>query len=263
MRVSPILNENNEVIFIVVIERDVTKEKEIDRAKTEFVSIASHELRTPLANMSLTVEMLLDNIAGGLNNEQKDYLRGLYSDVKGMAELVDALLNISRIELGTLIINLEPTNISDVVDAVLRSLASQIKKKELEIKKEYGVNIPVINADRNIMRIIFRNIFANAIKYTPRGGKINCFVGNQENEIMIKISDTGCGIPSDQQNKIFNKLFRASNAVKMTNKGVGLGLYIVKSMLERCGGRIWFESEENRGSVFYIALPLEAAKEIK
>lgn len=263
LRVSPILSENNEVMFFVAIERDITKEKEINRAKTEFVSIASHELRTPLANMSLSIEMLLDNIAGELNGEQKNYLRGLHNDVKGMTELVDALLNISRIELGTLVINSEPTNIVDIVDAVLNGFASQIKKKELEIKKEYAKNIPIISTDRNIMRIIIRNIFSNSIKYTSGGGKINCLVRRQENEVIIKISDNGCGIPQNQQNKIFEKLFRANNAVKITNQGVGLGLYIVKSMLERCGGRVWFEAEENKGATFYIAIPLGGMEECK
>ncbi len=263
LRISPILDENNEVMFFVVIGRDVTREKEINRAKTEFVSIASHELRTPLANMSLSVEMLLDNIAGELSGEQRNYLRGMQGEVRGMAELVDALLNISRIELGTLVINLEPANIIGVVEAVLNSFTSQIKNKELEINKEYGKNIPIINMDRNIMRIIIRNIFSNSIKYTPRGGKINCLIKRQEKEIIIKISDNGCGIPRDQQNKIFKKLFRADNAVKITNKGVGLGLYIVKSMLERCGGRVWFESEENKGATFYIAVPLERPEEGK
>ncbi len=260
MRISPVFDNENKVIFYVGIERDVSGEKEINRAKTEFVSIASHELRTPLSNMSLSVEMLLDNIAGNLNKDQKEYLTGLHGDIKEMTELVDALLNTSRIELGTLIVDSELTDILEVNEAVLKSLASQIKKKDLEIKKEGASSLPLVNIDRNLTRIILRNIYTNSIKYTPPKGKIICRISADEKKILLKISDNGCGIPKDQQDKIFSKLFRARNAVRTSNKGVGLGLYIVKSMADRCGLDVWFESEENQGTAFYVSIPLSGMR---
>lgn len=260
MRISPIINDEGDVIFFVGIERDITKEKEINKAKTEFVSVASHELRTPLANMSLSVEMILDSIAGPLNPEQKKYLRGIYRDIKGMSGLVDALLNVSRIELRTLVIAPEPANLHEIAESVLKEITPQINKKELKISRMFDPLLPVINIDRNLMRIILQNLLTNAIKYTPVSGKIGIEIRKDINDALIKVSDNGCGIPEDQQGKIFQKLFRARNAIDLRVEGVGLGLYIVKSIVVQCGGKIWIESEENKGTTFFVKIPLEGMK---
>lgn len=257
IKVSPVLDKDKNVIFFAGIERDITREKEIDKAKTEFVSIASHELRTPLANMSLSVEMILDSIAGPLNPEQRKYLRGIYRDIKGMAGLVDALLNVSRIELRTMVVAPEPASLREITENVLKEIAPQINKKDLKIKKVFDSNLPIINVDRNLMRIILQNLLSNAIKYTPAAGKISIEIKKNKNSALIKVSDSGCGVPKDQQSKIFNKLFRARNAIDQGIEGVGLGLYIVKSIVIQCGGRIWIESEENKGTTFFVEIPLE------
>jgi PAS domain S-box-containing protein len=253
---SPIFNAKNQVIGLASIIRDITKQKEIDKAKTEFVSIASHELRTPLANMSLTVEMILDSIAGPLNPEQKKYLKGVYLDIKGMAGLVDALLNVSRIELRTMVIAPEPSSLNEITENVLKEVTPQINKKDLKVNKVYDPTLPIINIDRNLMRIILQNLLTNVIKYTPNGGKISIEIVKDNDFVLIKVIDNGCGVPKDQQGKIFQKLFRASNAINMRIEGVGLGLYIVKSIVVQCGGKIWIESEENKGTAFFVRIPL-------
>lgn len=260
MKISPIVNGAGDVIFFVGIERDITKEKEINKAKTEFVSIASHELRTPLANMSLSVEMILDSIAGPLNFEQKKYLRGLYRDIKGMSELVDALLNVSRIELRTMVVAPEPANLYEIAESVLKEVAPQINKKDLKVKKIFDSALPVIDIDRNLTRIILQNLLSNAIKYTPSAGKIGIEIKKDRNDALIKVFDNGCGIPKDQQRKIFQKLFRAGNIIDKGIEGVGLGLYIVKSIVVQCGGKIRVESEENKGSAFFVKIPLAGMK---
>ncbi|MFH1049184.1 MAG: PAS domain S-box protein [Patescibacteria group bacterium] len=257
---SPIFNEKREIVGLSAIIRDITKQKEIDKAKTEFVSVASHELRTPLANMSLSVEMILDSIAGPLNPEQKKYLRGIYRDIKGMSELVDALLNVSRIELRTMVVAPEPASLYEIMENVLKEITPQINKKDLKVKKIFDPALPVINIDRNLMRIILQNLLSNAIKYTPSAGKIGIEVKKEKNNALIKVSDNGCGIPKDQRGKIFQKLFRAKNAIDQRIEGVGLGLYIVKSIVIHCGGKIWVESEENKGTAFYVKIPLAGMK---
>ncbi len=260
IRVSPILDDDKNVIFFVGIETAVTNEKEIDRAKTEFVSVASHELRTPLANMSLSLDIILNGIAGELNKEQKRYLRGVYRDIEGMSEVINALLNVSRIELRTMIINPEPTNISDIATRVVEEIAPQIRNKNLKLKTSYEKELPVIDLDRNLTRIILQNLISNAIKYTPFGGKISVVIKKQRSDVLIEVADTGCGIPEDEQNKIFMKMFRARNARETKNDGIGLGLYIVNSIVEKVGGKIWFKSEENKGTVFFVSIPLGGMK---
>lgn len=260
MRVSPIVNDAEDVIFFVGIERDITKEKEIDKAKTEFVSIASHELRTPLANMSLSVEMILDSIAGPLNPEQKKYLKGVYRDIKGMSGLVDALLNVSRIELRTLVVAPEPASLYEIAESVLKEITPQVNKKNLKVNKNFDSALPLIDVDRSLMRIILQNLLSNAIKYTPNAGKIDIEIKKDKNDVLIKVSDNGFGVPEDQQGKIFQKLFRARNAIDQRIEGVGLGLYIVKSIVIQCGGKIWVESEENKGTTFFVKIPLAGMK---
>lgn len=273
IRVSPVLDAGGNVVFFAVVERDITKEKEIDRAKTEFVSMASHQLRTPLANMSLSLEMLLDGIAGEIASDQRKYLAGIYRDIRGMAGLIDTLLNVSRIELRTLVIEPEPTNLGEITGLVLGGFSQQIKKKNLLIKTSYDETLPVINIDRNLMKIILDNLFSNAIKYTPPGGTIASEIKKNKRNAVIAISDTGYGIPADQQKKIFSKMFRARNAIDSKSEGVGLGLYIVKSIVEQFGGKVWFESpaspktslanrggEENKGTAFYVSVPLEGMR---
>lgn len=257
MRVSPIANDAGDVIFFVGLERDITQEKEVDKAKMEFVSIASHELRTPLANMSLTVEMILDAIAGPLNSEQKKYLRGIYRDIKGMSGLVDALLNVSRIELRTLVVAPEPASLYEIAENVLKEIIPQVNRKGIKIVKIFDSALPVINVDRNLMRIILQNLLSNAVKYTPISGKIGIEIKKDGNNALIKVSDNGCGVPKDQQGKLFQKLFRARNAIDLRIEGVGLGLYIVKSIVVQCGGKIWVETEENRGTIVFVRIPLE------
>lgn len=260
LRVSPILNENKEVMFFVAIERDITKEKEIDRAKTEFVSVASHELRTPLAGISLSVEMLLDSVAGDMNSEQKKYLKEIYQDIKGMAALIGALLNVSRIETRTLLVEPEPNNLREIAEAVIKELSPQTKSRNIKVKAVYDKTIPVIDIDRNLMRIIMQNLFSNAIKYTPPGGKVVLEIRKEQRHVVVKVADTGLGIPADEQDKIFTKMFRARNASDIKTDGIGLGLYITKSIVEQCGGKIWFKSEQNKGTAFFVAIPLEGMR---
>lgn len=260
IRVSPILDDDKNVIFFVGIETDITEEKEIDRAKTEFVSVASHELRTPLANMSLSLEMILSGVTGEISKEQRKYLKGVYRDIEGMSELINALLNVSRIELRTMIINPEPTNISDIAASVVKDFTMQVKNKNLNLKTSYDKGVPVINLDRNLVRIILKNLLSNAIKYTPEGGKISLEIERVRSDARIKVSDSGCGIPEDERDKIYMKMFRAKNARETKNDGVGLGLYIVNSIVEEFGGQIWFESEVDKGTTFYVNIPLVGMK---
>lgn len=259
--ISPILDKNNKVIFFVGIERDITKEKEIDTAKTEFVSLASHQLRTPLSAINWYSELLLSGDTGKITKEQKDYLQEISSSSKKMADLVNALLNVSRIEMGTFVI--DPKNI-DIVSLCKDTIKEfEIKKldKNIQIVENYNPKKIFLKVDINLMRIIFQNLISNAIKYNKQNGKVEIFISKEDKFVSIKVTDSGLGIPKKQQDKIFTKLFRADNIKKTSTEGTGLGLYIIKSVLEKSGGVIWFKSTENKGTTFYVSIPLTGMKE--
>jgi len=263
LRISPVLDEKGNEIFFVGIERDITREKQIDKAKTEFVSLASHQLRTPLTSINWYAEMLLSGDAGKLNDDQKQFVNEIHVGNQRMVDLVNALLNVSRIDLGTFAIEPALTNIVEIAKSVLAELKPQIQKKQIKVEEKYDKDMPLIKIDPKLTRIIFQNLLSNAVKYTPVKEKISLNVTKTKKDLLIEVADNGYGIPKSQQSKIFTKLFRADNVQKKDVEGTGLGLYIVKSIIEKSGGKIWFESEENNGTTFFVTVPLSGMKDKK
>ncbi|MBI4708961.1 MAG: PAS domain S-box protein [Candidatus Portnoybacteria bacterium] len=255
---TPIILDDK-IIGAISVFRDITIEKEIDQAKTEFISMAAHQLRTPLATIGLTSEMLLRGVAGEINKEGKEYLKDISKDIKSMAEMIETFLNVSRIELGTFPMEPKASSIIQITDNIINEVMPQIKSKKLRLNKDYEKNLPTIKIDAKIMRIVLENLLSNAIKYTPPKGQISIGIKKQKSDAVIKVSDTGLGIPLNQQSKVFAKMYRAGNVGEKT-EGVGLGLYVVKSAIEQASGKVWFESKENQGTSFYIAIPLSGMK---
>lgn len=254
--ISPIFLDE-EIIGTIEVFRDITHEIEVDKAKTEFVSLASHQLRTPLSTINWYSEMLLAGDAGKINKTQKQYLDEIYNGNKRMVELVNSLLNVSRIELGTFAIDPVPTNIADVAKTTISEITPQIKIKGIELTENYDPGIPVINLDPKMTKILIQNLMTNAVKYTPEKGKVGIEIKTEKKDLLIKVSDNGYGIPKDAQDKIYQKLYRADNVREKETDGTGLGLYLVKSIVETVGGKIWFESELDKGTTFYITIPLK------
>ena len=252
--------QGNEVTGAVILFRDATEEKRIDQAKTEFVSLASHQLRTPLSAINWYAEMLLDGDAGKVSREQKKYLEEIYFSSQRMVALVNALLNVSRIELGTFMVSPEPSDLPAIIQSVLSELSFLIKGKGMKVEERYDKNLSLVNVDRQLIRIVLQNLLSNSAKYTPAKGKISISLDKKENDVLITVSDSGYGIPASQQMKVFTKLFRADNVREKDTDGTGLGLYIVKSIVEHSGGRIWFVSRENSGTTFFVQLPLGGMK---
>ncbi len=257
---APLKDKSGKVTGCVVVFRDVTKERKIDQAKTEFVSLASHQLRTPLSAINWYTEMLLSGDAGKLTKEQKKYLDTIYTGNQRMVDLVNALLNVSRIELGTLAIEPEPTDLTKIITSVIGELEPEIQTKELNVSKEFDENLPAISTDPKLIRIVFQNIISNAVKYTPAKGKVDVGLTKQNSDLLFSVTDTGYGIPKQQQSKIFTKLFRADNVMEKDTDGTGLGLYVVKYIVQEAGGKIWFESQENKGTTFYVTIPIKGMK---
>jgi signal transduction histidine kinase len=238
---------------------DVTKEKEIDKAKTEFVSLASHQLKTPLTSINWYAEMLLDGDVGPLNADQKKYIQEMYESNQRMVDLVNSLLNVSRIELGTFSVEPVPTNIIDMAQSVIKEQMPTLTGRKQVLTTHFADNIPLIPVDIKLFRMVLQNLLSNAIKYTPEGGHIEFEItmGVRKGTISIRVSDSGCGIPEHQKDRIFSKLFRADNVRAQNVDGTGLGLYIVKSIVDHSRGSISFTSEEGKGTTFFVTLPLD------
>jgi PAS domain S-box-containing protein len=257
--VSPVVIEKS-VVGAVEILRDITKEKEIDRMKNEFVSLASHQLRTPLTSVRWFSEMLLDEDVGRLNKKQKNYVEEIYQGNERMIDLVRKLLNTSRIEMGVLAVDSGPAEIGKLFKEIIKEQTPFIQAKKHEIIVKIPKGLPKIFTDQELVRMIIRNLFGNAIEYTPTGGKITCTLEKKDKKMIIGIQDTGIGIPEKQQNQVFQKLFRGDNAIRDHSEGTGLELYITKAMVDALSGKIWFKSKEGEGTTFWVALPLSGPK---
>lgn len=247
----------------IVVFRDITREMEIDKQKTEFVSLASHQLRTPLSAIRWYSEMVLTEKLGPLTDKQKQYVKEIYDSNVRMIDLVNALLNVSRIEMGTFAVEPKEIDLWQILEDVIEELMPYIKKKELVFSKDYENAPRSFFADENLVRIVFQNLLSNSVKYTPENGRVSICVTENGDSLRIEVADTGYGIPKKAQPNMFTKLFRADNIKTQDTEGTGLGLYVIKSVVEKSGGKIWFESIENEGTTFYVELPMSGMKRIE
>ena len=244
---------------VVVTFQDISEEKRIDRMKSEFVSLASHQLRTPLTAIGWYIELLEKEAAPLFSQDQKDYITQIVASHQRMVALVNDLLNVSRIELGRLTIEPEHVNLRILVDEIVNELLPLMQEKKLQFKQRLPDRLQV-HVDPRLVQMVLENLLSNAIKYTPVGGSVELAMILAPQEVHFEIRDTGYGIPTAQQNRIFEKLFRADNIVKTDTVGTGIGLYIARSATEAWGGRLWFESEEGHGTTFYFTVPLDMQK---
>jgi PAS domain S-box-containing protein len=256
LHISPVSDESNKIQYFVGIERDISKAKEIDRMKTEFISLASHQLRTPLTAVKWFIEMLRHKDLGELTPKQDNAMKIIDESNQRMIALVNSLLNISRIDSGKLVLNISPVSLKMLIQEVIKQLQSQLVMKDQKIIFTAEENLQEVRCDQKMIREVYANIITNAIKYSPVKTEIHIKLYKKDNTIVSRISDQGYGIPKDQKERIFQKFFRADNAIQIDSDGNGLGLYFVKGIIEALKGNIGFESEEGIGTTFWFSLPI-------
>ena len=246
------------VIANLVIAHDVTREKMIERMKTEFVSLVAHQLRTPLSAIKWTLKMLLDKELGNINEEQQDFLQKTYQSNERMISLINDLLNVARIEEGRYLYKTTLTSLEQIVQPVIESYKGEIARKNLKFRFDKPEEfLPRITADVEKITLVVQNLLDNAIRYTQEGGEVTVSLKRTEKSAEFSIKDTGVGIPKDQKSRVFTKFFRGANVLRLDTEGSGLGLFIAKNIIEAHGGKIWLESEEGKGSTFYFTLPVK------
>lgn len=269
---EPIRYVHGSLIGCVVVFRDISKEKEIDQAKTEFISLASHQLKNAPTAIKLLTERLLDNKVGVLTEKQKEYINDIRFSNEHMIVLVNTFLNISRIELGVFNVKSDKKDACLILRNVFNELKLTFNNPEVDLKIIFPKKEIFLMLDESLFRIIVGNLIINSIHYTEKGEiKVECKVVKKgqlfggknlpDKCFAFMVSDTGYGIPKRLQKNIFTKFFRAENAKKILVNGTGLGLYLVKSILDHSGGSIWFSSEENKRSVFYVTIPMTGMTE--
>lgn len=243
--------------FGEVFDSMVRSLRELDKLKSDFISVAAHQLRTPLSGVKWVLKLLLDGDLGAINEDQKGMLKRGYETNEKMIQLVNDLLNVSRIENGKFGFSFEKNDFNKLLNTLMENTVLPSKERNIEVSLLNNVGeIPEFFFDPEKLLIALQNIVDNAMKYTFPGGKVTIVVDRQGDYVEVKVSDTGVGIPKADTAKLFSKFFRASNVIHLQTDGSGLGLFIVKNIIISHGGQIWVDSIEGKGTTFTILIPV-------
>lgn len=248
------------VRLLSIWESRVKLLQDLDRQKDELLGMVSHQLAKPITAIKWNLESMIDGDIGNLNSEQKESANTMQSMATSLADLVSMILDVSRIQLGKVKLDPQPLELNAFFKEIVDVVQPTIKERKISFVQEiYPEKLPTVLLDKRYTRMTIENLLTNAIKYTPEGGTVKLWVQVTNNILHCSVSDTGCGIPKVEQEKIFGKMFRASN-VRNTMDGNGFGLYVAKGAVEGQGGKIWFQSTEAKGTTFFVDLPAKTAE---
>jgi signal transduction histidine kinase len=263
IRLRKVLNEKQRFVsmkdYAYELERANKELKRIDEIKSEFVSVASHELRTPLAAIKNAVQLILNGKTGEINANQTKFLSMAERNISRLTNILNNLLDLSRIESGKIDIKFEELDIRVPIEFVVSSLKPQADGKSIQLRTEMSQELPSVYGDREKVEQILTNLLGNAVKFTPEGGEVIVSAKSldvQERRLAISVGDTGIGIPEDQLERIFEKFHQVEGSLHRSVSGTGLGLAITKGLVEANYGTIWVESEVGKGSTFTFTLPI-------
>lgn len=253
---TPVPNPDGSLAGVVLILTNITQFKKIELIKSQFVSMVAHELKTPIAAVQGFINIILDNSINIDKEKEIEYLQRASIRLKSLTDLVNDLLDISRMELKTKQREIEAINVESIIDSTIQFLEFEISKKGITVGKNIQNNLPPIYADANEIFRLFTNLFSNAVKYNKDNGSIFIIAHQENNYINIKIRDTGIGMKPEEKEKLFNEFYRAKNDKTRGISGTGLGLSIVKKIVDSYNGKIEVDSRFEYGTIFTIRLPI-------
>jgi signal transduction histidine kinase len=236
------------------LERQSAALEIASRHKSEFLASMSHELRTPLNAIIGFSEVLLERMFGELNERQDDYLRDIWSSGKHLLELLNDILDLSKIEAGQMVLNRSEFVVSESLEYCLSMVRERELKQGIHLGLEADPEVGLLNADRLRFRQVVLNLLSNAVKFTPEGGRVDVRASVRDQDLVVLVTDTGVGVSAEDRERIFDS-FQQGTRTSEQVEGTGLGLTLSKRILELHGGRIWVDSEAGQGSTFGIALP--------
>jgi PAS domain S-box-containing protein len=256
VHVSPVLHED-EFLGLVSVFRDITREVEVDRMKSEFVATVSHELRTPMTSIKGYADLLLLGAAGQMSDDQRRFLEIIKNNADRLSLLVNDLLDISRIEQGRVELDIRPVDMREVILSVLEALQGRLQDegKDLKLAVDLPDELPDVPGDFDRVTQIVTNLAHNAYQYTPEGGRVTLRAQADEAGVVVQVIDTGIGIAPEDQERVFERFYRGEDPLVMQSAGTGLGLSIVQHLVEMHHGELWFESELGKGTTFSFRLP--------
>lgn len=263
--VSLIILSLTAILLVIdyIIVNSFERVAEASRMKTEFIGIVSHQLRSPLTNIKFSLEVLM---SGELKNKMEDeleYMKILKENTQRMNDLINDLILVSRIETGEFPLNNQPVSLVEVTQNLVNKFTPFAEASNVELTFKAQEGTPSVLADALWLEQVVKNLLDNAVRYVRGRGRVSLEISRSPGkDILFKIQDTGVGIPETEQKYVFKKFFRSRNAMRRQTEGSGLGLHIVRKLLDFFGGRIWFESKEGMGTTFYFTLPVPREKHI-
>lgn len=251
------------LIISFIITNSFERMAQASRMKGELISIVSHQLRAPLTNIRFSLDFLTSGKIGPVNKEQAEYHMILHENSKRMGDLVDNLLTVSKMESGNFPLKSEPVSIVEIIKGLIEEFKPYLETSNINVILDVSGEVGQVWADPLWLRQAAENLLDNAIKYTKGGGEIKITIIQKSDTMHFRIKDQGVGIPKEEHGYIFEKFFRSGNALKAETNGSGLGLHIVKRVIELSGGKVGFESKEGKGTTFYFSLPIFKIKKVK
>jgi len=261
--IIPVRDSEDKAIGITMVLRDITREKEIEQMKSEFVASVSHELKTPLTIIKEATDLVVDEIPGKIVEPQRDILTTAQENIGRLSNIINSLLDISRIESGKLKLYTRPANMSELIKNTLSDFKYLAEQKGILLNYEIPQAKVDIFCDADKIRQVLVNLISNALRFTSQEGRIKVICTENENEIIVSVQDTGIGISEENIPKLFDRFTQFGRKPGAGEKGTGLGLAISKGIVELHKGRIWVESKLNKGSKFYFSLPKSSSEKIK
>ncbi len=254
-RQTTIVDESRNILGVVTLLQDVTRFKNLDRMKSEFIATVSHELRTPLTSINMAVDILSQEVLGVVNAPQRDMLATAKDDCERLTKLVKELLDLSRLESGKYELKREIINLRLLVDEALKPLRLQFRERSIHLETEIPQEMGEIRGDHQQLSWVITNLVSNALRYTPADGTVTIRSDLIDDSVRISVKDSGRGIPADAIEVIFDKFVQVKQSTDATPGSVGLGLAIAKEVVEAHGGKIWVESSVGKGSTFFFTIP--------